>query len=92
MKDPAQWPAPLRAELGDDWGTAAAGKARAVYRRHFAEARQVLDEFRPDVTVPIGRQQDVVTLRWQRHGYSRRSPPTNHPPSLPLYAGMRPQA
>ena len=66
MKDPAQWPAPLRAELGDDWGTAAAGKARAVYRRHFAEARQVLDEFRPDVTVRIGRQQDVVTLRWRR--------------------------
>jgi hypothetical protein len=33
MKDPAHWPAPLRAELGNDWGSAAAGRAREVYRR-----------------------------------------------------------
>ena len=34
-------------ELGNDWGAAAAGRAREVYRRHFAEARRALDEFRP---------------------------------------------
>ena len=57
MKDQAQWPAPLRAELGGDWGTAAAGRARAVYRRHFAEARQALDEFAPEVIVMFGDDQ-----------------------------------
>src|SRR6266851_8599041 len=48
MKNPARWPAPLRAELGNDWGTSAAARAREVYRRHFAEARRALDEFKPD--------------------------------------------
>jgi Catalytic LigB subunit of aromatic ring-opening dioxygenase len=57
MKDPARWPAPLREELGGDWGTAAAGRARAVYRRHFVEARQALDEFAPDVIVMFGDDQ-----------------------------------
>jgi hypothetical protein len=47
MKDLAQWPTPLREELGTDWGTAAARRARTLYRRHFAEARLVLDEFCP---------------------------------------------
>ncbi len=57
MKDPANWPAPLRAELGNDWGTAAAGRAREVYRRHFAEARRALDDFKPDVIVMFGDDQ-----------------------------------
>src|SRR5215469_15777937 len=39
MKDPARWPAQLREELGNDWGTAAAERAREIYRRHFAETR-----------------------------------------------------
>jgi hypothetical protein len=57
MKDPKSWPAPLRTELGDDWGAAAAGRARQVYRRHFAKARAALDEFRPDVVVIFGDDQ-----------------------------------
>jgi hypothetical protein len=57
MKDPAHWPASLRAELGDDFGAAAAGRARPVYRRHFAETRRVLDEFKPDVVVMFGDDQ-----------------------------------
>jgi hypothetical protein len=57
MKEPAAWPAELRAELGNDWGAASAGRAREVYRRHFAEARAVLDEFRPDVIVMFGDDQ-----------------------------------
>jgi hypothetical protein len=57
MKDPVRWPAPLRAELGTDWGAAAAGQAREVYRRHFAEARAALDHFKPDVIVMFGDDQ-----------------------------------
>src|SRR6516164_5639937 len=57
MKDPANWPAPLRAELGDDWGATSAGRAREVYRRHFAEARAALDAFRPDVVIIFGDDQ-----------------------------------
>src|SRR5947199_7045355 len=57
MKDPARWPAQLREELGDDFGAAAAGRARLVFRRHFAEARRALDEFKPDVVVMFGDDQ-----------------------------------
>ena len=57
MKDPARWPAKLREELGNDWGAGAAGRAREVYRRHFAETRAALDEFKPDVIVMFGDDQ-----------------------------------
>src|SRR5262249_54907836 len=57
MKDPAQWPSGLREELANDWGAAAAGRARQVFRRHFAEARRALDEFKPDVIVMFGDDQ-----------------------------------
>src|SRR5215472_16926023 len=56
-KDPAGWPAPLREELSNDWGTAAAGRAREVYRRHFAEARRALDDFQPEVVIMFGDDQ-----------------------------------
>jgi hypothetical protein len=57
MKDPASWPPQLREELGNDFGAAAAGRAREVYRRHFAVARAALDEFKPDVIVMFGDDQ-----------------------------------
>jgi hypothetical protein len=57
MKDPSRWPAQLREELGDDFGATAAGRARQVFRRHFAEARRALDEFRPDVIIMFGDDQ-----------------------------------
>ena len=57
MKDPSHWPAQLRDELGDDFGATSAGRARQVFRRHFAEARRALDEFRPDVIVMFGDDQ-----------------------------------
>src|SRR6266436_4966358 len=56
-KDPSQWPPQLRAELGDDFGATAAGRARQVFRRHFAEARRALDEFKPDLVVMFGDDQ-----------------------------------
>jgi hypothetical protein len=56
-KDPSRWPAHLREELGNDFGTAAAGRAREVFRRHFAEARRALDAFNPDVIVMFGDDQ-----------------------------------
>jgi len=37
--------------------TASATRAREVYRRHFAEARQALDAFQPDVVVMFGDDQ-----------------------------------
>ena len=57
MKDPARWPAQLRDELGDDFGATSAGKARQVFRRHFAEARRALDDFKPDVIIMFGDDQ-----------------------------------
>ena len=57
MKDPSRWPAQLREELGDDFGATSAGKARQVFRRHFAEARRALDDFKPDVIVMFGDDQ-----------------------------------
>jgi len=57
MKNPANWPAPLREELGNDWGASAAARGREVYRAHFAEARRVIDEFQPDLIVMWGDDQ-----------------------------------
>ena len=57
MKDPARWPPQLRAELGDDFGAASAGRARQVFRRHFAETRAALDDFEPDLVVMWGDDQ-----------------------------------
>src|SRR5207302_3764735 len=57
MKNPAAWPAPLREELGNDWGASAAARGREVYRAHFAEARRVIDEFNPDVVIMWGDDQ-----------------------------------
>jgi Catalytic LigB subunit of aromatic ring-opening dioxygenase len=57
MKDTARWPVQLREELGNDWGAAAAGQAREIYRRHFAETRAALDDFKPDVIVMFGDDQ-----------------------------------
>src|SRR5712691_9183127 len=56
-KDPSRWPSQLRKELGNDFGAAAAGRARQVFRQHFAEARRTLDEFKPDVIVMFGNNQ-----------------------------------
>ena len=57
MKNPASWPEKLREELGNDWGAASAARAREVYRAHFAEARQALDDFKPDLIVMWGDDQ-----------------------------------
>src|SRR5437762_9614180 len=57
MKNPARWPAPLREELGNDWGAGAAARGREVYRAHFAEARREIDEFKPDLVVMWGDDQ-----------------------------------
>src|SRR5947209_20499426 len=57
MKDPARWPAPLREELGNDWGGGSAARAREVYRADFAEAPRDIDAFMPAPIVIGGHAQ-----------------------------------
>lgn len=57
LRDPANWPEPLRREYGDDGGKAAAAVHRAALVRYFRRARQLLDEFRPDVVIIWGDDQ-----------------------------------
>jgi hypothetical protein len=57
LRDPANWPAQLRAEYGDDGGAAAAERHRATMVGHFRRARQVLDDFRPDALIIWGDDQ-----------------------------------
>ena len=60
LKDPANWPAPMREELGNDNGAAA---ARAHRERCFAATRivrQRLDAFRPDLVVIFGDEHGPV--------------------------------
>jgi len=47
----------MRAELGNDFGVAEAGRQRQILRRHFAEMRRALDDFKPDVVVIWGDDQ-----------------------------------
>jgi hypothetical protein len=56
-RDPANWPEPMRRDFADDGGTAAAATHRESLLRHFRHARQLLDDFRPDVVVIWGDDQ-----------------------------------
>jgi hypothetical protein len=56
-RDPASWPAPMRAEYGGDGGTASAAGHRDTLLHHFREARRVLDDFRPEVVIIWGDDQ-----------------------------------
>ena len=56
-KDPTRWPGPMRAEWGDDAGTAAAAGHRASLIEGFDRVRAALDAFDPDVIVVWGDDQ-----------------------------------
>lgn len=56
-KDPVKWPEGMRKELGNDFGTAEATRHRAIHKRQFAEARQAIDDFKPDVIIMWGDDQ-----------------------------------
>ena len=56
-RDPANWPAAMRQEYGEDGGTATAAAHRERLLRHFRHARALLDDFRPDVVVIWGDDQ-----------------------------------
>lgn len=57
LQDPKNWPAPLRAELGDDDGLKAAIQHRGRLVEGFRKAREALDAFQPDVVVIWGDDQ-----------------------------------
>jgi hypothetical protein len=56
-KDPANWPASMRADWSDDGGTAAAARHRAALKEHLARCRAALDAFQPDLVVVWGDDQ-----------------------------------
>jgi hypothetical protein len=56
-REPAGWPAPMRAEYGNDRGLSAAGRHRAALLEGFRNARRRLDEFAPDFVVIWGDDQ-----------------------------------
>ena len=56
-RDPASWPAPFRRGLGDDGGLAAARAHRAQVVAGFCRAREILDDFAPEVVVIWGDDQ-----------------------------------
>jgi hypothetical protein len=57
MRDPQNWPEPMRREWSDDEGLAAATAHREELVRGFRAARQALDEFQPDVVLIWGDDQ-----------------------------------
>jgi hypothetical protein len=56
-RDPANWPAAMRAEWGDDQGVAGAAGHRATLLAGFARLRARLDEFQPEAIVMWGDDQ-----------------------------------
>jgi len=56
-KDPANWPAPMRAEWGNDGGVASAARHRKLLVENLSRCRDALDEFAPDVVVVWGDDQ-----------------------------------
>jgi hypothetical protein len=53
----AGWPAPMRAEWGDDRGLAAAGAHRVALMAGFDRVHQAMDDFGPDVVIVFGDDQ-----------------------------------
>ncbi|MDE3076510.1 MAG: extradiol ring-cleavage dioxygenase, partial [Chloroflexota bacterium] len=67
LKDPASWPAPMRAEWADDRGASFARRHRQAFVEGVQKLRAALDHFRPDAVVIFGDDQyenfreDLVT-------------------------------
>ena len=57
LKDPANWPAKLREEYGEDGGVASGKRHRERLVEHFRRARAALDEFQPDLVMIFGDDQ-----------------------------------
>ena len=57
LKDPRNWPAPMREEWGDDQGARAAALHRGRLVRAFRRVREALDAFKPDFIVIWGDDQ-----------------------------------
>jgi hypothetical protein len=56
-RDPAAWPAAMRAEWADDEGHAAAADHRLALVEAFGEVRRAIDEFEPDTVIIVGDDQ-----------------------------------
>jgi len=57
LKDPANWPAQMQEEWGTNEGTTFAAKHRAEFLDGVRQARQALDEFKPDFVLVFGDDQ-----------------------------------
>jgi hypothetical protein len=57
LRDPANWPAEMRAEWDDDEGAAAACRHRTQLVEHLRRVRAAIDEFAPDFIVLWGDDQ-----------------------------------
>jgi hypothetical protein len=57
LKDPTNWPEPMRREWGDDEGISSHKAHRARVFRAFREIRERIDAFRPDLIVMWGDDQ-----------------------------------
>ncbi|MBI2761290.1 MAG: extradiol ring-cleavage dioxygenase [Chloroflexi bacterium] len=56
-RDPANWPAQMREEYGNDQGAEAGRQHQAALKSHFKRAREELDRFNPDVVIIFGDDQ-----------------------------------
>jgi hypothetical protein len=54
---PSKWPAPMRAEWGDDEGAAFAARHKRAYFAGLDRIRTALDAFRPDAVIVFGDDQ-----------------------------------
>jgi hypothetical protein len=85
LRNPKGWPEPMRAEWGDDHGTAAAGRHRAALVHWLRKVRAALDEFRPDFVLIWGddqyenfREDLIPPYCISAHDSFRFSPPANN--------------
>ena len=53
VKDPANWPSELLAELGNDDGLSAANRCGERFGNDFRAIRKILDDFKPDFVLVL---------------------------------------
>lgn len=82
MRDPANWPEPMREEWGDDAGHGAAARHRQDLLEQMRKVRAALDDFSPDLIVLFGDDQYENFLEDVIPAYCVNAHPgfTYHPP------------
>src|SRR5438034_202291 len=78
LKDPKNWPAPMREWWGDDEGTSGGRRARERQIEQFRKLRAALDDFRPDFILIWAKDDGESLKQFARPAFWIQAHPETH--------------